>query len=142
MKTTGEILANGWIPDGKGGFSSPHIGRISAGVSTINAVERESDLHDQIFSECRKRQWIAFHGSMAERTHRTEGEPDFLILCPGGKQLLVEAKSRKGKLSPAQQAIKHHAGMLGHTVHVVRSFEEFIQIADSTFSDTQKQEAR
>ena len=91
-------------------------------------VEREADLHEEIFSECRRRGWIALHGSMAERTHRTAGEPDFIIMADGGRVLFVECKSRNGKLSPAQHALKHHAEKLGHTMHVVRSREEFLQL--------------
>ena len=92
-------------------------------------VSREADLHEAIFDECRRRGWIALHGSMAERTCRTLGEPDFVILAEGGRVLFVECKSRTGKLSPAQAALKHHAGKLGHTVQVVRSMEEFLRIA-------------
>jgi Holliday junction resolvase-like predicted endonuclease len=89
------------------------------------AVERESELHEAVFDECRRRGWIALHGSMAERTCRTLGEPDFVILADGGRVFFVECKSRSGKLSPAQAALKHHAEKLGHTVHVVRSLVEF-----------------
>jgi hypothetical protein len=122
----------GFIPDGKGGFfKPPKLPKNWGMLPGDKAFLKEKDLHNRIFDECRKRQWIAFHGSMAERTHRTEGEPDFLILCPSGKQLLVECKSRTGKLSPAQQAIKHHASMLGHTIHVVRSIEEFLTLVES-----------
>ena len=92
-------------------------------------ASRESDLHEEIFDECRRRGWIALHGSMAERTCRTLGEPDFVILADGGRVLFVECKSRSGKLSPAQAALKHHAQKLGHTVHVVRSLQEFLRIA-------------
>ncbi len=91
-------------------------------------VLREASLHEAIFDECRRRGWIALHGSMAERTCRTLGEPDFVILADGGRVLFVECKSRAGKLSPAQAALKHHAGKLGHPVQVVRSLEEFIQL--------------
>lgn len=91
-------------------------------------VSREADLHEAIFDECRRRCWIILHGSMAERTHRTLGEPDFVILADGGSVLFVECKSRTGKLSPAQAALKHHAEKLGHTVHVVRSLEEFLKL--------------
>lgn len=140
-KTTSEIHAQGWIPDGRGGFRKPSKHSLADNFVDIGDghryVKDESDLHEQIFAECRKRQWIAFHGSMAERTHRTEGEPDFLILCQGGRQLLVECKSRKGKLSPAQLAIKTWASQLGHTVHVVRSFEEFLIIADQPTGGSQ-----
>ena len=91
-------------------------------------VSREAELHDQIFDECRRRVWIALHGSMAERSHRTLGEPDFTILADGGRVLFVECKTRIGKLSPAQAALKFHAEKLGHLIHVVRSREEFLKL--------------
>jgi len=93
-----------------------------------SGVVREASLHEEIFDECRHRGWIALHGSMAERTCRTLGEPDFVILADGGRVLFVECKSRRGKLSPAQAALKHHAEKLGHTVQVVRSLEEFLNL--------------
>lgn len=91
------------------------------------AIQREADLHDAIFAECRRRMWIALHGSMATATHRTSGEPDFVILADGGRTFYVECKSRIGKLSPAQHTMKHHAEKLGHTIHVVRSMAEFME---------------
>ena len=96
--------------------------------SRKSEVSREADLHEAIFDECRRRGWIALHGSMAERTCRTRGEPDFVILADGCRVLFVECKSRIGKLSPAQAALKHHAEKLGHTVHVVRSLGEFLKL--------------
>ena len=95
-------------------------------------VSREAELHEQVFAECRQRGWIALHGSMAERTYRTLGEPDFVILASGGRLLLVECKTRTGKLSPAQAALKFHAEKLGHAVHVVRSMEEFFGVVNGT----------
>lgn len=90
---------------------------------------READLHDDILDECRRRQWIAFHGSMAHATHRTIGEPDFIILADGGRVLLVEAKSRLGKVTTDQAALHAWARKLGFEVHVVRGFEEFLAVA-------------
>ena len=55
-------------------------------------------------------------------------EPDFTILAGGGRVLFVECKTRTGKLSPAQAALKFHAEKLGHTVHVVRSLDEFLKL--------------
>jgi Holliday junction resolvase-like predicted endonuclease len=106
---------------------NPHL--FSSWPSARTGVSREAELHEQIFDECRRRGWIALHGSMAERTCRTLGEPDFVVLAGGGRVLFVECKSRTGKLSPAQAALKHHAEKLGHTVHVVRSMAEFLQLA-------------
>lgn len=108
---------------------NPHLfGARNAECGARNGVTSEASLHEEIFAECRHRGWIALHGSMAERTCRTLGEPDFVILADGGRVLFVECKTRTGKLSPAQAALKFHAEKLGHTVHVVRSLEEFFAV--------------
>lgn len=98
-----------------------------------SGCDKESELHEQIFAECRRRGWIALHGAMSERTHRTAGEPDFVILRGRTFEmhptvLFVECKTRTGKLSMEQSAMIHHAKRLGHTIHVVRSFEEFLKL--------------
>ncbi len=108
---------------------NPHLfSQAALPPAARNGVISEASLHEEIFDECRARGWIALHGSMAERTCRTLGEPDFTILADGGRVLFVECKTRSGKLSPAQAALKFHAEKLGHTIHVVRSLEEFRQI--------------
>jgi hypothetical protein len=86
---------------------------------------RESRLHDDILDACRLRGYIANHGSTAHRTHRTLGEPDFIVLLPGGRTLLVECKRPGGKLSLAQQGYRSWAAKLGHTVHVATNLREF-----------------
>lgn len=96
--------------------------------SVVDAVDRESNLHADIFDECRRRGWIALHGSMSERTHRTPGEFDFVILADKGRAFLVECKARLGKLSPEQLAMKIHAEHLGHKPAVVRSMKEFLEV--------------
>ena len=115
---------------------NPHLFLQPARVAGCGG-SREADLHEEIFDECRQRGWIALHGSMAERTCRTLGEPDFTILAGDGRVLFVECKSRSGKLSPAQAALKYHAEKLGHTIHIVRSLEDFQNIAsgDTNQSD-------
>jgi hypothetical protein len=118
---------------------NPHLFQLrnaECGVRPNLGVMSERKLHEEIFDECRRRGWIALHGSMAERTCRTLGEPDFTILADRGRVLFVECKSRTGKLSPAQLALKHHAEKLGHMVHVVRSFQEFVAVtADPKFEN-------
>jgi len=112
---------------------NPHLfGARSPERGSRNGVVREASLHEEIFDECRRRGWIALHGSMAERTCRTLGEPDFVILADGGRVLFVECKSRAGKLSPSQAALKFHTEKLGHAVHVVRSMEEFFSVVNRT----------
>lgn len=91
-------------------------------------VVKEARLHQDILTECRRRSWIAFTGSMAHRTHRSIGEPDITIICDGGKVLFVECKSKTGKIRPEQAALIAWAAKLGTTVHVVRSFKEFLSL--------------
>jgi hypothetical protein len=92
---------------------------------TGDGVDSESPLHSEIWDYCSKRGWIANHGMMSKRTHRTKGEPDFVILAERGRVLFVECKKRDGKVSVDQQAYNHQAAGLGHTVYVVRSMGEF-----------------
>lgn len=93
-----------------------------------SAFLKESELHKNILAACKIRGWIAFHGSMAHSTFRTEGEPDFVILMPNGRTLMIECKSKKGKSTAEQLAIHAWARTLDHTVHVIRSMEEFYEL--------------
>ena len=94
-----------------------------------DGVKLESELHQAIFSECRRRGWIAFHGSMSERTHRTLSEPDFIIATNDGRTLYVECKSKTGKLSTGQAAMGHHLSKNGQIYGCVRSISEFLELA-------------
>ena len=94
------------------------------------AVEDESDLHNDIKDECRRRGWIFFTGSMAHKTKRTAGEPDFICATNDGRTLYVECKSKTGKLTPAQQATLHWLLHNKQIAFVVTSIEEFRRIVD------------
>ena len=94
----------------------------------LQGVPTEVPLHYDILDYCRQRGWIAFHGSMAHRAHRTVGEPDFIILGDDGRMWLLECKSKTGKLSPPQAALAAMARHLGHTVHLVRSMNDFHRV--------------
>jgi hypothetical protein len=94
----------------------------------IEPIEDESDLHNAIIDYCRERGWQYLHGSMAERTHRTLGEPDFIILAHGSQLRMVECKSKTGKLSLDQQGFIAHAKKNGHVVYMVRSMDEFVRL--------------
>ncbi len=101
-------------------------------LEVLDACENEAELHQQILDECRRMGWMVFHGSMAHRTFRVPGEPDLLIFRDSGRLLMVECKTRTGKLSTDQQTIHTWALKLGHQIHTVRSIEEFHQIANQT----------
>ena len=102
------------------------IGSLS--LDDVVPVEREKGLHEFIFSDARSRGWIVLHGAMSERTARTPGEFDFILIASGGRTFFLECKTRKGKLSPQQLAMKVHAEMLGHKPAVVRSVAEYLSI--------------
>lgn len=97
---------------------------------------RESDLHCAIMEYCRARGWLALHGSTAHRTRRTLGEPDFIVLLPGGRTLFVECKTATGKLTTEQQAVAAWIRKLGHVFVVVRSLAEFERATETFFSST------
>lgn len=52
------------------------------------------------------------------------GNPDRLVLLPGGRILLVEVKANDGELHAAQRLWHARAAALGITVHIVRGAEE------------------
>lgn len=93
-------------------------------------TDDESELHGQIAKHCKDNGWICWHGSMAHRTRRVEGEPDFIILADSGRVFLIECKTGTGKLSVEQNAAIHWAGLLGHTIHVVRSYGDFLDVVN------------
>lgn len=95
----------------------------------------EEQIHKYILDHCKQHLWIAFHGSMAHKTKRTPGEPDFTILADGGRVIMIECKAGKKKPSDDQRDIIHWAGNLGHTIHVVRSIAE----ADAVLKRNSKQ---
>jgi hypothetical protein len=97
---------------------------------------KESELHRHIKDECMARGWIALHGSMAHRAHRTIGEADFCCLLPCGVTIFVECKTKSSKLSQAQMAIQAWMHKLGHQMHVVRSLDQFQTICREAMTAT------
>lgn len=102
-------------------------GKPTAGDAVASG--EEAKLHAAIKDYCRQKGWIAFHGAMSKATHRTKGEPDFIIAADHGRTLYVECKTKTGKLSAAQVAICAQVEHLGHRYHVVRSMREFLEVA-------------
>lgn len=113
-------------------YNARRLSKANAGGATLKPSgappRRERELHRQIFAECNRRALVLFHGSMAHKTRRTVGEPDFVILLPMGRMLLVECKTSTGTLSDEQKDMQIRAALLGHRIHVVRSFTEFYSI--------------
>lgn len=93
-------------------------------------VEEESELRNQLHDLCRARGW----GYIAARSDQPstigKGVHDDTIFADHGRMFLFELKDREGKLSKDQNnwiALLRHNG---HTVHVVRSIEEVLDIID------------
>lgn len=104
--------------------------RIRQSGKALEPAKREKALHAEILAYCRSNGWMVLHGSMAQATGRTLGEPDFTVLLPKGRIIFVEAKTSHGKLSIAQEAFAARAGFLGHVVHVCRSVTDFRNVVN------------
>jgi hypothetical protein len=89
---------------------------------------KESDLHDKIMAECKRRGWLTVHSRMDRATTNASGVADFIIYADSGRVFTVEAKSTTGKLSTPQMAFMKHLEVLGHKCHAVRSYREFLQL--------------
>lgn len=102
------------------------------------AVRRESDLHDDVIEECRRRSWIPIYSRMDRKTSNPLGTPDFIIATDDGRTLYLEAKSRTGKLSTAQRAALAWLKKNKQITGVIGSMADFYAIADQTKTHLEK----
>lgn len=130
--TADQLRDKGYVETSPGNWELPKFLPPTGEPETVHApVERERDLHDRIECDLINRRWLYFHGSTAHRTMRTLGEPDFQIYGDGGRFWLIECKTAKGKLRPEQIGVAMLAEKLGHKIHVVRSFQEYLNIINT-----------
>ena len=117
-----------------------HELRVAAGkrhpAAASSGEEREvgmGGLHQKITQHCDSQwpRWKCIHCRTDKRSTVGVGVHDFTIYLPGGRLLNVECKTRTGKPTPEQLAWAKELEMLGHTVHVVRSMEEFLALTKS-----------
>ncbi|WP_304960266.1 VRR-NUC domain-containing protein [Thomasclavelia cocleata] len=66
----------------------------------------------------------------------TEGEPDIEIICPNGKVLWYEIKTKKGVTRDKQDRFHNELRKLGHLVFVVRSAEQAVHIYNTYVGQT------
>ncbi len=90
------------------------------------------ELHKPIIRWLQERNWPYQYSDPSKRTRSTVGWPDFSIVCPNGKLLFVECKSKNGTLTKEQSAIRARAAELGHYIWVVYSMEEFAEAVSKT----------
>lgn len=95
-------------------------------------VREEACLHNDILIYCKAHRWIALHGSMAHKTFRVPGEPDYILLASDGRTFFIECKKLGGKPSQDQQAMIAWAASLGHTIHLVHTYSEFLDVVETS----------
>lgn len=125
---TARAVPSGWVQLEDGSYAHPKMVGKLVSTPVANAVAMESDLHDAILAHCRAMQWPVVHSRMDVPQTAGVGTPDFVVAMPGGRTVWVEAKSAKGKLSPEQRAWMAALVRVGHTAHVVRSMQEFMEV--------------
>ncbi len=60
------------------------------------------------------------------------GIPDIAAVLPSGRMLWIEVKSPKGRVSDNQKSVHKKLADLGHTVIVVRSVWDIVELMSST----------
>ena len=104
--------------------TTPELGR------AIKAkVEREIELHKQIMAWCDAQwpRWKYIRARSDQPSTIAVGCQDFTIFGPG-KVLCVECKRAGAKQDHEQLCWATEMRMLGHTVFVVHSMEEFLKL--------------
>ena len=92
------------------------------------AVSLEIPLHNKIIEYCNSKwpRWVYLHANPAAKSTIRKGAADFTIFLPPGRFILIECKARDGKLSKDQLIFIKEMEMVGTKVHVVDSFEGFL----------------
>jgi len=93
-------------------------------------VEKEATLHRQIMDWCNGQwpRWKFIHARTDQRSTIQIGSHDLTVFGPFPKCLLIECKTKTGKLSEDQLIWKAEMSQLGWTVEVVRSMGEFLTL--------------
>lgn len=105
--------------------------KLRAPVASAEACERETGsdgLHAQIMRWCDSQwpRWKYIHSRTDKRSTVDPGVPDFAVFGPYPRCIVVECKSKSGKLSTDQQNWIAEMKMIGWTVNVVWNLEEFL----------------
>lgn len=101
-----------------------------ASPKVFDAVQRESDLHDQIIKFCAEQPqpWVCLHSRTDRRATNNLGTPDFIIVTHTGAVWFVECKRKGSKLRPAQNAMLAWLRKNKANAGVVFSLNEFREL--------------
>ena len=96
----------------------------------IASSKSEAALHREIIEFCdtREPRWKFIRCRMDMASTIERGAHDFTIYASRGRVFNIECKTAKGKLSNEQRGWAHELERNGHTVHVVRSLDEFLKV--------------
>lgn len=89
--------------------------------------DNESTLQREIRQWCAARNIPCGCARMDKPSTMPVGWPDMTIVL-NGRVLFIECKTRTGKRTADQQIMSKLFEMQGQTIHIVRSFEEFVQL--------------
>lgn len=95
-----------------------------------DAPARELPLHNKIIEHCEAQapKWQYIRANPVTRSTIKKGAQDFTIFASRGRTFCIECKSKDGKLDPDQRIWAKEMEMLGHTVHLIRSYGEFLTL--------------
>ncbi|MBW1678343.1 MAG: VRR-NUC domain-containing protein [Deltaproteobacteria bacterium] len=62
------------------------------------------------------------------RGRNRPGIPDLICFLPAGRVVLIELKSKRGRLTPDQVKMRQALMYLGHEIYEVRSYKRFVEI--------------
>lgn len=119
------------------------LGRIERGRKTPPPAEGTSDevggIHAPILEWCNQQVPMPaiIHSRTDKKSNTNQGVPDFVILWKGNL-LLIEAKTKTGKLSFHQMVWKHLAEINEFPVHIIRSYEEFLKLVEEIKTRAEK----
>lgn len=108
-----------------------------AGITTEEAqakadTRREKELQKDMENLLRQRNIFFVRSRMDKRTSTRKGIPDFIIILPRGRALMVEAKVEGGELSQDQRDVfTDYWTQTGQVVHIVFNLDTFRTILDS-----------
>lgn len=92
--------------------------------------DNESKLQLEIRNWCAARNIPCGCARMDKPSTMPLGWPDMTIVL-NGRVLFVECKTRTGKRTKEQQIMAMLFERQGHTIHIVRSFEDFLQLTQN-----------
>lgn len=130
MITSDQLLAAGYVQVGNEWVKASEIPQIPD-TRTAAAVERESDLHDEVEKHCRARGYLYFHQRMDRPAQGLVGFPDFAIWMPEKRFCVLELKSAIGKASKDQLDTIAWFRKFGFTAEIVDNFTDAIRVMET-----------